>query len=139
MGVKPRGDHITVMRLGRFIALRRSPCRLDCQTMSTLLRLLSVVLIALLAGSASAGATGYGPHEREVAMHYAVDEQVESQCARCVGHEPVTCAESCVGSLQPERDTDLVHLDAKDAFVTPWADNLRDGLRSPPRLTPPIA
>jgi hypothetical protein len=107
--------------------------------MSALLRLLSVVLIVLLAGSASAGATTYGSREGQMDMHYVVDVQAETQSDHCVGHEPVTCAELCVGSLQPARDADLVHRDAKDAFVTPWADDLRDGLRSPPRLTPPIA
>lgn len=107
--------------------------------MSRWLRLLCVVLIALLAGSASAGAANFGPRAGDPIMHHIVDFQPNAHCDHCVGNEAVTCAELCVGSLYPERETGVVHLDTRDTFLRRWADNLREGLLLPPNLTPPIA
>ena len=107
--------------------------------MSVWLRLFSVLLIALCAGVASAGAETFGRHTDAPSVHHASDSQSIALCGLCVGHEAAACAESCAGSLQSERRASLVHLDAIGVFLRCGEEDLREGLQSPPDLTPPIA
>lgn len=107
--------------------------------MSIWLRLLSVVLIALLVGSASVATAGYGPRAGVTGTHQAMDVPADPVCDGCAFHGAVGCVEACAGSMLPEHDPGVVDLVVGDAFLTSLPDDLREGVELPPRLAPPRA
>jgi len=103
------------------------------------LRLLSVVLMALLVGSASVAVAGYGPRSGVMGTHQVMDVPADTACDGCAFHGAVGCVEACAGSMLPGRDSGVVDLVASDAFLTSLPDDLREGIELPPRLAPPRA
>lgn len=103
-----------------------------------LLRLVSAALITLLLASASVAASGHGLDVSNTSVDRTVTAPV-SGCDHCGLHESLSCAQVCMGSLQPAQESvSLDHL-VSDASLRPRGDDLREGRHSPPRLIPPIA
>lgn len=107
--------------------------------MSKWLQYLAVVLIVSLVGLASAGDVGYGSHSAPPSIDVVANWQPDAQCEECLGHEAATCTESCAGSLHPEHQPGMAFSGGTDVFPRSLEDDLLEGRRSPPRLTPPIA
>lgn len=118
---------------------RRPQSRVSWQPMSKWLQYLAVVLIVSLAGLASAGDVGYGSHSAPPSIDVVANWQPAAQCEECLGYEAATCTEACAGSLHPEHQAGMAFSGGTDVFPRSLEDDLLEGRRSPPRLTPPIA
>lgn len=105
--------------------------------MSMLLRIISAVFLALLLASASLATSS---HAGEQGVSAAVETvHAHHDCSDCGLHESLTCAQLCVGPLQPLPEPSTINVRVSDALLSPLLALLRDGELPTPVLTPPIA
>ncbi|WP_439602384.1 hypothetical protein [Devosia sp.] len=109
--------------------------------MTSLLRIITAVVLALLLASASVATS---PHTGGQGISSSVEtvaaRAAHHDCSDCGLHESLTCAQLCVGSLQPLLpEPSAITMRVSEAPLSPLIALLPDGELPTPVLTPPIA
>ena len=100
--------------------------------MCGLLRIVLVIMLALAVNPA--GAAGAAPCIDEQTVYHAASGQANWHCDHCVVS---VCPEMCAGVPVLCPGAHDLHV-AGTGFKPIWVDDMPEGLRLPPYLTPPI-
>lgn len=106
--------------------------------MAVLLRIVTAVLLTVLLATASVAADGHGA-EHVTQSSNGVVSAVDRGCDHCGLHETLSCAQLCIGSLQPMSEPLTASVRVSRVSLSPLVARLPKGQIPDPLPTPPIS